>query len=750
MKKLLIVESPAKIKTISKFLGKDFKIMSTMGHIMDLPTKKIGVTINKKIDIDYVPIKNKEKTIAEICKAASTSDEIYLAPDPDREGEIIAWHIEQEILKVVKNKAKIHRISFNEITKSAVQDAIAHPGEVDLDKVAAQQARRVLDRWVGYEVSPILWKKLSPGLSAGRVQSVALRLITDREESIRSFTPEEYWTIVGQFLYGKDSFEAQLTEIGKKKAEIKNKAEADNIVKQLKAEQYSIDAIIDKQRTKNPLPPFMTSTLQQASFNRLGFSVKKTMQIAQQLYEGIPLQDESTPVALITYMRTDSLRLSDTALKQARDFVGSHFEKKYLPKESIFYEKTKGKGKAAAQDAHEAIRPIDVNITPEIANKYLPKDAARLYELIWKRFVACQMESAVYAQRQVVLKGGNFIFKVTGSTLLFDGFLKVYAADEDEKEEKAIIPQGLKAKEKVDLKKVIPKQHFTQPPPKYTEASLVKEMEKEGIGRPSTYATIMGTIQARQYTALDTKKRFTPTELGMTVVKLLVDNLPKIMDLKFTALMEEDLDKIAHGTLRRDTLLREFYEAFQEDLKEFKGKDAKKLAEPTDITCPECKKAKLVIRFGKSGEFLGCPNYPDCSYTTNFKRDEKGNIEIVKTEAPQLLEEECPLCGKNLRQVIGKFGPFIACSGYPECKYIKQKKASVPCLVCGGELVERRWKGGSFWGCSNYPKCNFAVFGDIEETPCPKCGRAYVAKKVDKQGNITLICTDKKCGYKSS
>ena len=752
MKKLLIVESPAKIKTISKFLGKDFKIMSTMGHVMDLPTKELGVTINKSIDINYVPIKNKEKTIAEICKAASAADEIYLAPDPDREGEIIAWHIEQEILKVAKKKAKIHRISFNEITKPAVLEAIEHPGDVDLDKVAAQQARRVLDRWVGYEVSPILWKKLSPGLSAGRVQSVALRLISDREDAIRGFTPEEYWTVVGQFLYSKDSFEAQLTEIGKHKAEIKNQQEADTIVKSLQKENYIIDAIVDKQRTKNPMPPFMTSTLQQASFNRLGFSVKKTMQVAQQLYEGIPLQDESTPVALITYMRTDSLRLSDTALKQARDFIGHNFDKKYLPKEHNVYERAKGKGKAAAaQDAHEAIRPIDVNITPEMANKYLPKDAAKLYELIWKRFVACQMESALYAQRQVIIKGGEYTFKVTGSTLLFDGFLVVYAADdEDEKEEKAVIPQGLKAKEAVNLKKVTPKQHFTQPPPKYTEASLVKELEKEGIGRPSTYATIMGTIQARQYTALDTKKRFSPTELGMTVTKLLVDNLPKIMDLKFTALMEEDLDKIAHGSLKRDTLLREFYDAFQQDLKEFKGKDGKKLSEPTDILCPQCQKANLVIRFGKAGEFLGCPNYPECSFTSNFKRDEKGAIEIVKTEEPKLLEETCPLCGKPLRQLIGKFGPFIACSGYPDCKYIKQKKADVQCLVCGGDLVERRWRGGSFWGCSNYPKCNFAVFGDIEKTPCPRCGRAYMAKKVDKNGHVTLSCTDKKCGYKSS
>lgn len=749
MKKLLIVESPAKIKTINKFLGKDFKIMSTMGHVMDLPTKEVGVSItDKKIEIDYVPIKDKEKTIAEICKAASVADEIYLAPDPDREGEIIAWHVEQEIKKVLKKSAKIYRISFNEITKPAVLEAIENPGDVDLDKVGAQQARRVLDRWVGYEVSPILWKKIAPGLSAGRVQSVALRLICDREEAIRSFKPEEYWSITGQFLHQQDSFEAQLTDIGKQKAEITNKEQADSVVKKIKEASYIVDSVTDKQRTKNPLAPFETSTLQQAAFNNIGFSVKKTMQLAQQLYEGQPLQDSSTPVALITYMRTDSLRLSDTALKQARDYIGKQFPKEYLPDAPILYEKA-AKGKAKTQDAHEAIRPIDVNITPEFAAKYLSKDLARLYELIWKRFVASQMQPALYAQRQVVIKGGEFVFKVTGSTLLFDGFLKVYAADEDEKEEKVVLPENLKAKNPLSLKKITPKQHFTQPPPKYTEASLVKELKKEGIGRPSTYVAIMNTIQARSYTTLDTKKRFTPTELGMTVTKLLVENMPKIMDFKFTALMEEDLDKIAQGKLKRDILLREFYDAFHKAVVEFKGKDGGRVAEPTELTCPECGKAKLAIRFGKTGEFLGCLNYPECSFTANFKRNEKGEIEIVKLEGPKLLEEKCPTCGKQLRQVVGKFGPFVACSGYPECKYIQQKKAGFKCPMDGGDVVERRWRGGIFWGCANYPKCKFAVFGDIEETPCPQCKLPFLVKKVDKQGNVTLLCSDKKCGYTS-
>lgn len=720
-----------------------------MGHVKDLPPKKLGVTINGTIDIEYEPIEKKDKTIADICKAASGADEVYLAPDPDREGEIIAWHIEQEIKKVAK-KAKIHRITFNEITKGAIQEAIEHPHDVDLNKVAAQQARRVLDRWVGYEVSPILWVKLAPGLSAGRVQSVALRLICDREEAIRNFKPEEYWSIVGTFKHENGIIEAALTNIGKEKAEIGNKKDADAAVAEIKkAPSYSIDSVTDKERIKNPLPPFMTSTLQQAAFNQLGFSVKKTMQLAQQLYEGVPLEDQSTPVALITYMRTDSLRLSDTALSQAREFIHKTFDKEYLPAQANHYAKAKAK-EATTQDAHEAVRPIDVFLMPEKIRKYLPKDLAQLYELIWKRFVACQMKPALYAQRQVVIKGGNFTFKVTGSTLIFDGFLKVYnvSDEEEEKEGKVSLPQGIEKSDALAIQKVTPKQHFTQPPPRFTEASLVKDLEKEGIGRPSTYATIMNTIRARAYTASDTKKRFSPTELGMTVTKMLVENLPKIMDIKFTAHMEEHLDKVAQGELDRDTLLRGFYEPFAHDVQAFKGSDGKRVAEPTDITCPKCGKAKLAIRFGKSGEFLGCLNYPACDFTTNFKRNETGEIELVKPAQAQMLDEKCPQCGKPLRQLVGKFGPFVACSGYPECKYIKHVKANFPCPLDKGDVVQRRWRGGSFWGCSNYPDCKFAVFGDIEETPCPNCKLPFLVKKVDKQGNVQLFCSDKSCGYK--
>jgi DNA topoisomerase-1 len=746
MKKLLIVESPAKIKTIKKFLGNEFQIMSTMGHVKDLPKKRLGVTINDTVDIEYETLEGKDKTLADICKAASTSDAIYLAPDPDREGEIIAWNVNEDLVKVIKKGAKIHRITFNEITQTAIEEAIAHPSEIDQKKVGAQQARRVLDRWVGYEVSPILWRKIAPGLSAGRVQSVALRQICEREQEIRNFKPEEYWTVDGIFKHNKEEFIAQLSHIGTKKAEIGDQKTADAIVSDLKKESYIIDSVEDKTRKKNAPPPFMTSTLQQAAYNTLGFSVKKTMQVAQKLYEGMPLGDESSPVALITYMRTDSLRLSDTALKQAREYIEGNFTKQYLPSKANVFEK---KGKGNTQDAHEAIRPIDVNLAPEKIKRFLPADAAKLYDLIWKRFIAGQMTSAEYAQRQVALTGGKYVFKVTGSTLIFDGFLKVYSAsDDDEKEQKITLPKDLKAKDPVALNKVDPKQHFTQPPPRFTEASLVKALEKEGIGRPSTYAAILNTIRERSYTTLDERKRFVPTELGMTIVRMLVENLPHIMNVKFTAHMEEDLDKIANGEMERDELLKLFYSTFKEDVKKFGGdKKAKKEAIATGVKCPECDKEKLAIRFGKSGEFLGCMGYPECSFTSNFERDEAGNIKLIAPKKVELLDEKCPQCGKPLREIQGKFGPFKACSGYPECKYIHREKAKFDCPQCGGEVVQKVWRGGKFWGCDNYPKCKFAVFDTIIDKPCPKCKWPFLTEKSTKEGTETL-CANKECGYK--
>jgi DNA topoisomerase-1 len=746
MKKLIIVESPAKIKTIKKFLGPDFTIMATMGHVKDLPEKKIGVSLDDGVSIDYVVLEGKEKTIADICKTGSKSDEIYLAPDPDREGEIIAWHVEQELEKVIGKKTKIYRIAFNEITKSAIIEALDHPSTIDMDRVAAQQARRVLDRWVGYEVSPVLWRKLKSGLSAGRVQSVALRLICDREKEIRAFVKEEYWTVgIEVHTDESKSFIAQLTHVGTKKAEIKNEKEANAIVAQTKKESLVIDSVTDKKRSRSPYPPFMTSTLQQEAFNKLGFQVKKTMQIAQQLYEGLSLGDD-TPVALITYMRTDSLRVADSALKQAREHIEEQFEKQYLPEKANMYAK-KGKGKT--QDAHEAIRPVDCTIAPSFVAKYASADHAKLYDLIWKRFIASQMENAEYAQRQVIIKGKKLTFKATGSTLLFDGFLKVYQQEESETvdETETALPLTLEADMPLALDKVVPKQHFTQPPPRYNEASLVKELEKEGIGRPSTYATIMNTIRARAYTTLE-KKRFIPTELGMAVTEMLVENLPKIMDRKFTANMELDLDKIARGEINRDVLLKEFYATFQEDLDKFRGskKESKKKIVETELTCPQCKKNPLVIRFGKAGEFLGCKGFPECTFTSNFVRDEAGKIALVETKQARLLEEKCPECGKQLREIPTKTGSFVACSGYPACKYVRVTKAPFPCPLCKSAVVQRKWQRGLFWGCSSYPNCKFAVFGEIVNQPCPSCKWPFLTKKTLKSGT-KLACANKECGY---
>ena len=744
MKKLLIVESPAKTKTIAKFLGKEFKIMSTMGHVKDLPQKELGITLNDTVHIEYVVLDDKDKVIAAICKEAQTADEIFLAPDPDREGEIIAWHIGQEVEKVARAKHKIHRISFNEITKPAIEAALDQPSVIDMHKVAAQQARRVLDRWVGYEVSPILWQKITKGLSAGRVQSVALKLICERELAIREFKPQEYWTIDGIFTGLEQELIAPLIQVKHKKVDITSEQQAQKLCTAIKeAPSFSIESIKDSKRLKNPAAPFITSTLQQAAYNRLSFSVQKTMMLAQSLYEGLPLQDNTTPVALITYMRTDSYRISEIALTSARTFITTQYGKEYVPPKPQVY--TKGK----TQDAHEAIRPIDITITPEFVYKHASTDIARLYELIWQRFIASQIKPAQYAQRQVTIEDTAriFTFRITGSTLLFDGFLKVYGLDDDEKEEKIILPKELAVKQQLTLKQLASKQHFTQPPARYTEASLVKELEKEGIGRPSTYATILKTIQARSYTALDTKKRFVPTELGMAVTTMLNENLPKIMNVKFTALMEEDLDKIAQGQLDRDELLKAFYSAFSKDLELFRGSVAKRQPEVTNITCPRCHQGKLAIRFGKAGEFLGCTRFPECTFTSNFERTETGEIKLISAEEPKLLELICPQCSKPLRQLIGRFGPFIACSGYPECTYIHHTKANFPCPKCQGDIIERQWKGKKFWGCKNYPQCTFSIAGDIEQQPCPSCKAPFLLKRTQSGGNVRLICHNKQCAF---
>lgn len=740
-KTLLIVESPAKIKTISKFLGPDVLVMSTMGHIMDLPQRSTGVTISdKSIDLEYVTLEKKDKVIRDICKAAKQVELVLLAPDPDREGELIAWHVEHEITKSTKAKVAIKRITFNEITKQAIEEAIRHQGSVDLRKVDAQQARRVLDRWVGYEVSPILWKKIRKGLSAGRVQSVALLLICNREEEIRTFKTEESWSIEALGMVSKHPLPLTLTHSKKKKIALKTEKDAHAVAHDLKAAQLAITAISNTQRSKKPSAPFITSTLQQAASQQLNFKVSRTMELAQKLYEGVPLDDDQTPVALITYMRTDSTRIAESALKEVRTFIKKTYGEPYIPAKPHVYGGKKG------QDAHEAIRPVDVAMTPERVARYLDAPLSKLYGLIWKRFISCQMSEAQFALRKVTVEGDGFTLTATGSTLLFDGFRKVYEAPDEEKEATVQIPEQIQEKMPVTLATITPKQHFTQPPARFSEATLVKELEKAGIGRPSTYATIIKTIQARAYTELDDKKRFVPTDLGSMVVKLLVENFPKIINASFTAEMETDLDKIAQGELPRDTLLRNFYAQFSQDLAAFRKKLGSEPLETTSIPCPTCHKTNLVVRFGKAGPFVGCPAYPECTFTSNFKRSEDNTIELVSTPQPALLEESCPQCGKPLRQMVGRFGPFISCSGYPDCKYIKQTIAKFPCPSCGGQISKRQWKGKVFWGCTSYPQCKFSISGDIIEEPCPQCHAPYLRLRVGAS-TTTAVCPTKECGY---
>ena len=738
--KLLVVESPAKIKTISKFLGKDFVIAATFGHVKDLPENKLGIDLDEKkksISFEYVVIKDKEKVINEICKKAQKCSEIYLAPDPDREGEIISWHIGQEIERVMKDKATIHRIVFNEITKKAVEKAIENKSIVDIDKVAAQQSRRALDRWVGYEVSPILWKKIGKGLSAGRVQSVALLLVCNREEEIQSFKPVESWSIQALLGAGSDEVEAEAFKQNGKALSIKNKEQADKILADLKKASYVVDDIIEKERLKNPAAPFMTSTLQQDAYNKLGFPVERTMQTAQKLYEGIPLSDKSTPEALITYMRTDSTRIADSAVDDVRSFISKEFGEKYLPKKSQVYEKKSG------QDAHEAIRPIDVSLHPSFVAKYATPEQAKLYDLIWKRFVACQMAQALFFQRTVHIKADSYLLKLTGSTLMFDGFLKVYLVEEDDADKSKIIPRSIVKGLALDLKNVAGKQHFTQPPARYTEATLIKELEKKGIGRPSTYVAIMLTIQKRKYVTRE-KKRFIPSELGRAVSALLVECFPDIFNVTFTASMEEDLDKIAEGDKTKEELLFSFYKKFSADMEALGEVKRGRASIPANLDCPECE-TPLLIKFGKTGEFVGCSGYPECKFTSNFKRSEDGLVELVAAAEVVVSDIECPQCGKNLVYKRGRYGEFLACPGYPECKYIYQETLKMPCPKCSKKVTQRSWKKGKFWGCAGYPDCKFAIFGEVEETPCKKCDALYHVVNKQRDGTTKLSCPTQGC-----
>ena len=679
-KSLIIVESPAKAKTIKKYLGSDFSVEASSGHLIDLPSSRLGVEIEEGFKPDYIVIRGKKKYLNQLEKAANKADKVYLASDPDREGEAIAWHI----AKKLNLGDKAERVLFHEITKNAVLESIKNPTKISQDRFEAQQARRILDRIVGYKVSPILWKKVRRGLSAGRVQSVALNLVVLREREIEKFVPREYWSLEALVKKGSDNetaaFLSSIHSYKGEKIELNNETETNEVLESIKGKDFVVDAIKRKERSRKSLAPFITSTLQQDASRKLGFSVRKTMTLAQKLYEGIELGSEG-PLGLITYMRTDSVRISDNALEEVRNFVSNIYGEKYLPEKPNTF-----KVKKSAQDAHEAIRPTFVDKTPEELRKYLGKDEHRLYDLIWKRFVSSQMTPAIYDQTSVDIKVGDATFRATGSIIKFDGFTRIYTEgkeeeekDEDKKNESKILPV-LEEGEKLDLLKFDPKQHFTQPPPRFTESSLVKELEEKGIGRPSTYAAILYTIQDRGYVTSE-RKRLSPTLLGCSVNDLLIEGFPEIMDIQFTAEMEEKLDNVEEGNVNWVDLLQGFYTGFSKRLDEAEEtlKSLKVEGIPTDISCEKCN-APMIVKWGRRGEFLSCSKYPDCKNAKPFEYDEDGKIKIKEKVAPEIREDViCENCGKPMVVRQSRYGKFLGCSGYPDCKTIlKMNKDGEP------------------------------------------------------------------------
>jgi DNA topoisomerase-1 len=735
-KGLIIVESPAKVKTLQKFLGGDYLIKASVGHIKDLPEGELGVDLQKDFQPQYVTISGKAKIIRELKKSSKGVKNIYLGPDPDREGEAIAWHIAEEIGKGNKN---IYRVLFNEITKKAVLNAIHHPGKLQQSKYEAQQARRILDRLVGYQVSPVLWEKVRRGLSAGRVQSVAVRIVCEREREIQDFVSEEYWSLTAT-LKGKDSpvsFDAKLTKWKGKKVKMANEAEALAIRKTLESVPYSVSKIVQQEKQRHPLPPFITSRLQQEAYRKLSFPAKKTMWIAQKLYEGVDLGPLGM-VGLITYMRTDSVRVSTEAIQQVRGWIRDRFGDSHLPPKPNVYKSRRG-----AQEAHEAIRPTSIDLEPDKVKSSLEKDQWALYKLIWDRFVASQMPSANFLQTTVEIKADDAVFTAVGTVPVFQGFMALYVEGEDNQEngngEKKLPP--LIEGQVLELLGLIPKQHFTQPPYRYSEATLIKELEEKGIGRPSTYATILATIKEKEYVRLE-KGKFFPTELGCLVNDLLVVNFPDIFDVEFTAQMEENLDHIEEGEKDWVETLKEFYVPFEKDLEMAKVsmRDVKRELIPTDETCERCG-SKMVKRWGKRGYFLACSSYPKCRYT----REVEGNGENqVETEA------KCEKCGNPMVIKNGKFGRFLACSSYPTCKFTRSLDTGVRCPQegCDGVIVERRTrKGRTFYGCANYPNCTYALWDKPIPEKCPQCGFPFLVEKQGK-GGVTRRCPKKECGYR--
>ncbi len=750
-KSLVVVESPAKAKTINKILGRDYIVCSSVGHIRDLPAKKLAVDVQNGFTPEYITIRGKAKIIKEIQAEAKKTDAIYLAADPDREGEAICWHI-AETLKSMKKP--IYRVTYNEITKGAIQAAMENPGEIDQRLVDSQQARRVLDRLVGYQISPILWRNVKPGLSAGRVQSVAVRLVCEREAEIEAFVPQEYWTITAN-LVGKNPppFNAKLLQIGSEKGAIStygfpvDEARAEAIIEDAGTKPFIVKDIKKQERKRRPVPSFITSTLQQEAARKFGFTAKRTMAVAQQLYEGLNVGAEGT-VGLITYMRTDSTRVAEEALEEARGYIKKAYGAEYLPKNAVRY-----KGKGGAQDAHEAIRPTSVERTPQSLKTYLSSDQHRLYDLIWKRFVASQMTPAILDVTTINISAEEYLFRATGSILKFDGFMRLYLEGRDDSntesnrddETDAILPV-LEIGERLDLRKLTPKQHYTQPPPRYAEATLIKALEEKGIGRPSTYAAIISTIQDREYVVKE-KRAFLPTDIGRLVNQLLIKGFPDILDTQFTAKLEDQLDEIADGKSDWVGVLSAFYEPFNHALEaapDVMYEARKEMEEESDEVCEKCN-GKMVIKWGRYGRFLGCSNYPECRNIKRLTEDDAPPSEEEPTD------ETCDKCSSPMVIKTSRAGgKFLACTGYPKCKNAKPINIGVDCpeASCDGYIGERRSKRGKvFYGCSNYPKCDFVSWDRPVNKECPECQAPFLVEKTTKTKKPCLACNDKACGY---
>jgi DNA topoisomerase-1 len=726
-KSLVIVESPAKAKTINRYLGPNYTVQPSMGHVRDLPKSKLGVDIENNFAPQYIVIADRRKVVTALKKAAEGVNMIYLAADPDREGEAISWHL-RELFK--ENPAETRRVLLQEITKKAVDEAFAHWTSLDENKVKAQQTRRILDRLVGYLISPLLWKKIGKGLSAGRVQSIALRLICDREREIKAFVPEEYWNISAQLRASNPpDFKASLVKSEGKKVKLENGEQAADVVSRLKQTPFVLHEVKVKKKKKEPAPPYITSSLQQDGFRLLRFPVRKTMSVAQKLYEGMELGGRGL-VGLITYMRTDSFRVADEALNWVRAYIGKNYSRDHLPAKPRFFA-----AKKKVQDAHEAIRPTSPDLTPQAVKPYLKKEEFSLYKLIWDRFVASQMSPALVEETEFDIRCGIYQFSAKGEVLIHEGYLAMYP---NQKRNGSILPKAAPG-ETLTLLNLDSSQNFTQPPPRFTEGTLVKELEAKGIGRPSTYAPIIATLQNRVYVIKDEGK-FVPTDLGMFVVDFLRKHFADLMEYKFTALMEEELDRVSVGEIDWHEALRIYYGRLSRDLKKAgETEGVTRSGIPLDEKCPLCGK-QVVIKSGKFGRFKACSGYPDCTYKENLRKNES-----------QPLDEKCPQCGSNLVRRRGRFGLFTACSNYPACKYIKKEQTDtgIACpMACGGTIVRRKTRRGRFfYGCSLYPKCKFATWDEPQKKACPKCGRPFLLHKRAKNKPGVLHCWDEACGY---